>query len=161
MMRLEQAWARDLLGAFVSCEDAEFVVDAADVDYLAALRSLQQHATPKARVGLRLALWLVALAPVWHWGRLRTFFTLERGEQRALLEDLLRLRSLLPREAVAVLKLAAALALFGTESVRARTGCDVVQVTGALAGPGGRLRLPLLSEPANQIGRADGTGEAA
>jgi hypothetical protein len=125
--RVERRWARALLEAFAPTGGPGLAPRAGEVDFLATFTTLTRRARPRAAWGLRLAVWLAALAPMWLWGRLRTITGLDREARAQLLDELLRHRSFPVRELTLLLKLAAAMALLGTESVRARSGYDHVQ----------------------------------
>jgi hypothetical protein len=147
MTRLELRWAEDLLAAFAPAGGAGLAPQEGEVRYAAVLERMREQATPLAAVGLRLALWMAALSPLWLWGRLRTASRLTPGERPELLRQLLRHRSHAVRELTTLLKLVAMMALLGTESVRARSGYDNVQ-SQAQVESGVRVRLPLLHAPA-------------
>jgi hypothetical protein len=86
--------------------------------------ALLTGATPLSRLGLRLALWVVALSPLFVLGRLCTFTGLAPKERTALLDRLLEHGSFAVRESTFLLKTAACLALLGSQSVRARSHYD-------------------------------------
>jgi hypothetical protein len=97
--------------------------------------------------GLRVAIWMVAFAPLWLHGRFATFSTLARRERTQLLSRLLVHRVLAVRELTTLLKLTAAMALLGTASVRARSGYDAVQ-SPARTESAVRRQLPVLNAAA-------------
>lgn len=127
MTRLERRWAQALLEAFAPSGGPGLAPREGEVDFLGTFGTLARRARPRAAWGLRIAVWLAALAPLWLWGRLRTVCGLSRGARAALLEELLAHRSFPVRELTLLLKLAASMALLGTNSVRARSGYDHVQ----------------------------------
>ena len=127
MTRLERRWAQALLESFAPVGGPGLAPLPGEVDYLGTFGALVRRARPRAAWGLRVAVWLAALAPLWLWGRLRTVTGLSRAARTALLEELLAHRSFPVRELALLLKLAAAMALLGTSSVRARSGYDHVQ----------------------------------
>jgi len=126
MTRWEQSWATEMLAAFAPQSPDGLAPLPGEVDYQNTLRRMLRGSTPLAALGLRLSVWLVALAPIWLLGRCVTFSKLALREQSELLGRLLRHRSLGVRELVMLLKLTAAIALLGTPSVRARSGYDSV-----------------------------------
>lgn len=146
MTRFELGWAEDLLAAFAPSSGPGLAPIRGEVHYAAVFARMRREATPLAAIGLRLAIWLAALAPLWLWGRLRTASRLAPGERPELLRQLLRHRSFAVRELTTLLKLVAMMALLGSESVRARSGYDNVQST-ARVESGVRVRLPMLREP--------------
>jgi hypothetical protein len=145
MTRFELRWAEDLLAAFAPPNGPGLAPHAGEVRYAAVFARMRREATPLAAIGLRLAIWLAALAPLWLWGRLRTASLLTPGERPELLRQLLRHRSFAVRELTTLLKLVAMIALLGTDSVRARSGYDNVQSTARIES-GVRVRLPLVRE---------------
>ena len=80
MMRFERRWAQHLLAAFAPAGLGRGALAAPDeVDYLGVLARMRAKATPLAALGLRLAVWIAALAPLWLWGKLATISTLAHG----------------------------------------------------------------------------------
>jgi hypothetical protein len=141
MMRFERRWAQHLLAAFAPPASSEGLSPGpTEVDYLGVLARMRSKASPLAAIGLRLAVWLAALAPLWLWGRLTTISTLANERRPQLLRELLGHRTFAVRELTMLLKLCAAMALLGTPSVRARSGYDPLD---ASREAGARLRLPI------------------
>lgn len=124
MLSFERRWARHLLGAFAPVGGSGLAPREGEVDYVTALGRMMRGATPLAALGIRLALWLAALAPFWLWGRLTTITKLANERRTELLGQLLRHRLFAVRELALLLKLCAAMALLGTPSVRARSSYD-------------------------------------
>lgn len=127
-MAFEERWVRVILGSFAPEAALGLSPREGEVDYVATFRGMRQSARPVARIGLRLALWLIALSPVWLTGRPRTLTDCALRARQALLARLLDHRAFAVREAALVLKLAACLALFASDAVRARSGYDTVAV---------------------------------
>jgi hypothetical protein len=147
MMAFEQRWARQLLAAFAPEGGPGLAPAAGEVDYLSVLRRMMHEATPLARLGLRVAIWIAALAPLWSWGKLATVSKLGHERRAQLLRELLSHRAFAVRELCLLLKLCAAMALLGASSVRARSGYDHVQASGAVeSGVRERKHLPLVAE---------------
>ncbi len=146
-MGFERRWARALLAAFAPPEGSGLAPIADEVDYVGVLGRMMREATPMAALGLRMALWMAALAPCWLWGRLCTVTKLAVERRSELLGQLLVHRWFAVRELSLLLKLGAAMALLGTPSVRARSGYDHVQATDE-SESGMRVRLPLLASEA-------------
>lgn len=154
MTRWEHVWAVEVLAAFAPAsesrvsqpprENAQLAPREGEVDYLRAFRRMIAGSTPLAALGLRFAVWMVALAPIWALGRFATFSGLGRAERTELLSRLLRHGSLVVRELALLLKLTAAFALLGTPSVRERSGYDKPQVAAAVAREA-RRALPVLA----------------
>jgi len=138
----ERRWAADLLSAFAPETSADAVGRAAatgaglaplpgEVDYLAMFDRMSAGATRLAALGLRAALWLVALAPLWQRGKLQTLSTLSVRARSHALGELLVHRFFVVRELTLLLKLCASMALFASKSVRARSAYDDVSAAPA------------------------------
>jgi hypothetical protein len=135
MTRWEQAWAEAVLNAFVVDDAPGLNVRKGEVDYMPALRGMRERGTALAAFGLRAAIWMVATAPLWLFGRFALFGTLAGAERSELLSRLLSHHSFAVRELTLLLKLTAAMALLGTASVRARSHYDAPKVVAAAAQP--------------------------
>lgn len=77
-------------------------------------------AAPLTALGLRLSLWMIWLAPLWHEGRLTTLGRLHSGEREALLEVLLKHDAYLVRQAMTLLKVFYCMAFLGDTAVLAQ-----------------------------------------
>ncbi len=119
----ERRWIDAILPSFLP-EDGRLSLAADAVDYGAASEVMAAHATRLASLGLRVALWLAALSPVWMLGRPQTLDELSRPERTALLERMLAHRTYAVRGPALLLKLNASLALMQSREVRARTHYD-------------------------------------
>jgi hypothetical protein len=154
MTRFEQDWAADVLTAFTAPGAPGLQPAAGEVDYLKTFRRMRRGSTALAAFGLRLAVWMVAFAPLLLLGRVATFSRLARREQTELLARMLVHKHMLIRELTLLLKMTAAMALLGTVSVRARSGYDA-QEAAARVDNGIHLRLPVArhghSQPAEPI----------
>ena len=160
MMRWEQSWAAEVLAAFAPSSPSEprpsspphneLAPREGEVDYVRTWSRMLDGSTPLAALGLRFALWMVALAPIWLWGRFTTFSKLARAERTELLSRLLRHGSHVVRELSMLLKFAAAVALLGTPSVRARSGYDNLQPPAKIEQDTGRRQLPVI-EPGTRV----------
>ena len=73
---------------------------------------------------MRLSLWLIAWAPLWLGQAFGSMAALDARQRDVLLARLLEHRVFAVREAVFLLKLAACLALFANDDVRARSRYD-------------------------------------
>lgn len=147
MTRFEQDWTSDVLAAFTQEEAQGLTPLPGEVDYLRTFRRMCGGSTSLFAFGLRVAIWMVAFAPLWLHGRFATFSTLARRERTQLLSRLLVHRVLAVRELTTLLKLTAAMALLGTASVRARSGYDAVQ-SPARTESAVRRQLPVLNAAA-------------
>jgi hypothetical protein len=144
MTRFEQVWTADVLTAF-TVDDAEGLTPLpGEVDYLRTFQRMRRKSTKLAALGLRVAVWMVALAPLWLLGRIATFSKLKPRDRTELLVRLLAHKSMAIRELAMLLKLTAAMALLGSATARARSGYDTVQ-SAARIESGVRVRLPVVS----------------
>jgi hypothetical protein len=125
MLSFERRWARHVLAAFAPTGGPGLAPALEEVDYQDVFARMLRGASPWAAMGLRLALWIAALAPIWLWGRLTTVTKLAAERRPELLRQLLHHRAFAVRELTLLLKLCAAMALLGTPSVRARSGYDL------------------------------------
>lgn len=119
----ERRWIDAILPSFLPAESA-LAPRAGEVDYGAAAESMAAHATRLASVGLRAAVWLAALAPVWMLGRAQTIDELAPASRTELIERMLAHRAYAIRGPATLLKLNAALALMRSGDFRARTRYD-------------------------------------
>lgn len=151
MTRWEHAWAESVLTAFVIEGSPGLNVNHGEVDYLNALRRMRERGTSLAALGLRVAIWMVATAPLWLFGRFKLFGALARAERTELLGRLLTHRSFAVRELTLLLKLTAAMALLGTASVRARTHYDAQGTVFVASRLDPQPELQLRPEPARLL----------
>jgi hypothetical protein len=169
MTGLERKWAIDLLSAFApdtsSTGDQKVLAPLpGEVDYLAMFTRMRVGATKLAAFGLRAALWIIALAPLWQRGRLQTLSALPIAARSAALSALLGHRSLIVRELALLLKLCASMALFAAPGVRARSAYDDVNAapanqSGLRLKPGAR-GLVVIAEPASSTQASSQATEA-
>jgi hypothetical protein len=143
MLSFEKRWATHLLAGFAPANGSGLAPRRGEVDYAAVLMRMMREATPIAALGLRAAIWLCALAPLWLWGKLSTVSKLAVERHPDLLRELLSHRLFVVRELTMLLKLCAAMALLGAPSVRQRSGYDHVQAA-AKVESGLHVRLPML-----------------
>jgi hypothetical protein len=145
----EHRWVRATLEGFApassscspnSCSpdansvEAGLVPREGEVDWSAAFLAIGRASNPRARLGLRFALWMVALSPLWFVflprapgsppPRAATLAGVPVGMRGAYLEALLSSEIFVVRELSTLIKVAAAFAFLGTPSVRARSGYD-------------------------------------
>lgn len=144
MTPLEERWADAALRAFLEPNNqgtspTTLTTAPHEVDYLVCLRRMRAASTTKAAFGLRIAVWLVALAPLWLWGKLATIQGVPLSQRTSLVGELLTHRFFVVRELMLLLKLTASIALLGTPSVRARSRYDSVTRSKP------KTRLPLAS----------------
>ena len=139
MFAFERRWAHDALSAFAPEHGPGLAPSAGEVDYEAVLQRMLREVAPLARIGLRLAVWSAALAPLWVLGKFATISSLGSAHRPALLSALLTHRVFAVREFATLLKLCAAMALLGVPSVRSRSGYDDARATQPQSGV--RIRL--------------------
>lgn len=126
MLAFERRWAQVILSSFASESGPGLAPRESDgaIEYVGTFVGLYDSARLIARVGIRLGLWLIALAPMWLLGHMRTISRLTLEQRQTLLERLLEHRAYPVREAAFLLKLCASLAFFANDAVRARSGYD-------------------------------------
>jgi hypothetical protein len=144
LSNLERRWAVALLSAFAPSGARGLAPREGEVDYLSTAQQMLRASTPLAAVALRAAVWMAALAPLWLWGRFKTVLDLDAASRTRLLTQLVSHRGFAVRELTMLLKLAAAMALLGTPSIRQRSGYDNVQAVEKIES-GIRRKLPLLA----------------
>jgi len=168
MLAIEKRWATSILEAFAPSGPTDGLApDPGEVDYARTIGAMARAASARAALGLRLAIFLVALAPIWLWGRLTIAPRLAIDERTELLRELLAHPSFVVRELTTLLKLAAAFALLGTSTVRARSGYDRVRTDllpryAPMEQSGERVRirfLPVLAEAEADRDDDDDEGE--
>ena len=126
MWAFERRWAEAIFSSFAPEQSSGLAPRPGEVDYMATFHSMRERARLVARLGLRAALWMVALSPLWLAHRARSFARLPLAERQLLLAQLMEHRVFAIREAAFLLKLVACLALFASDEVRARSGYDGV-----------------------------------
>jgi hypothetical protein len=140
MLPCERRWAVGILRSFARIgNEPSPITDAA---YLAGYDALRIRARVVARIGLRLAVWVVAVSPLFLGRKGRFFGALDTEDRTRILEELLVHRFHPVREAAFVLKCAACLALFRDGEFRAQSGYD-----GNSNAPAGLVRLDKSGHP--------------
>jgi hypothetical protein len=120
MAPFEIDWARAIARALVPAGALGGALDGID----AGTRYAEECAASPWHVGLllRASLWLTWLAPLWLWGRPRSFAGLDAEAQATLLEKLLAHPRYLVRTATVFLKLVLCQVLLGDEATLAQLG---------------------------------------
>ncbi|MCA9576742.1 MAG: hypothetical protein R3B40_00675 [Polyangiales bacterium] len=118
MIAIEKRWAEAVLSGFTAGGAGDPRLPLEGVDYPGAIASLVDHGNAISAVGVRLALCAIATAPAWHWGQPRTMVELAPEERAALLTELLEHHTFAVRELAILMKIQAAMALFGSPAVR-------------------------------------------
>ncbi len=135
MTRFENAWACATFGAIYPA-DPRLGPSAASLDVEGYLVDVRTNAQFRTALGLRLALWMVALAPLFVLRRFATITGLAESEREALLRALL-VNPLYPvRQLVILLKAIAALLYARAPEIRAAIAPPLPD---ALADTGPRL----------------------
>ena len=120
LSRTEERWAFAALGAiYPSRATAGLPVGVCDLDLGGYLRDLFAHVPVTVAVGLRAAIWIVALAPPFVLHRMATVIGLDAEERRVLVARLLASPRYGVRQLVVALKAIGGLLFGGAEGVRA------------------------------------------
>ena len=123
ILPFERHWAAAVLEGFAPPGGEGLAPAPGEVDYLGVHLRLLAATPPTARLGLRFAVMLAALSPLWLFKRGSTLAGLPPAERAAFLGRLLRMRGPVG-ELTTLLKLCASIALLGKSSVRERSGYD-------------------------------------
>ncbi len=135
MTGFEERWAVTALASFApegpadGGPQADEVLPAVtprpgEVDYLQTLRTMLGGANLVGRLGIRLAIWLIAFSPFWSLHRFRTLGGLLPPERSTLIHRLLEHPWFAVRELCLLLKVVTCMALLAPGPVRARTAFD-------------------------------------
>lgn len=124
MLAFERTWAVSILEGFAPTDGPGLAPVAGEADYLGSIQKMMRASTAKAAFGLRIGLWIAALAPVWLMGKLSTIRDLSPSGRADLLRRLLAHRSFIVRELTLLLKLGACMAIFAHPGLRARSNYD-------------------------------------
>jgi hypothetical protein len=120
LTKLETRWAEAAMGAiFPGSRDAG-LADIRAMDLRGFLSQVMTIVPFQAALGLRLAVWIVALAPLFVLGRFATIVGLDQAGREVVIEKLLASRSYAVRSLVMILKTIGALLYAGDDAVRAR-----------------------------------------
>ncbi len=120
LTKLEITWAEAAMGAiFPGSRDAG-LTDIRAMDLRGFLAQVMATVPFQAALGLRLAVWIVALAPLFVLRRFATIAGLDQAGREKVIEKLLVNRSYAVRSLVMILKTIGALLYAGDDAVRAR-----------------------------------------
>lgn len=120
LTKLEISWAEASMGAiFPGSRDAG-LTDIRAMDLRGFLAQVMATVPFQAALGLRLAVWIVALAPLFVLRRFATIAGVDQAERESVIEKLLASRSYPVRSLVMILKTIGALLYAGDDAVRAR-----------------------------------------
>lgn len=142
LCRTERRWAFAALGAiYPSGASPALSIGVCDLDLGAYLRDVFRTIPLTAALGLRVAIWIVALAPPFVLGRMVTVLGLEPAERARLIEKLVASSSYGVRQLVTALKAVGGLLFGGAGSVQ----------SAILGPPGDQGRPPQLLSPSALI----------
>lgn len=117
---IENRWAEAAMGAIFPGSREEGLTDIRAMDVRGFLARLVASVPAKAALGLRLAVWIVALAPLFVLGRLATISGLAQADRERVVAALVMSRNYALRSLVMILKTMGALLYAGDDAVRAR-----------------------------------------
>jgi hypothetical protein len=120
LTRWEDRWAQAAIGAIFPGLPEEGFGDIAAMDVPGFLRRVLRAVPFRAALGLRLAIWLVAFAPLFVVGRWTTIAGLALAERETLIARLGASETYAIRSLVMILKTMGALLYAGDDGVRAR-----------------------------------------
>jgi len=95
-----------------------------EVDYVHAYELIADAGTDRARLGVRAALWITLLAPIWMGIAFASMKSLPIDKRAEIIDRMLASNTFIVRELALLMKIGAAFALMGTRSVRARSNYD-------------------------------------
>ena len=127
MFRFERRWALQIFDTILpSGADPRLPMGARDFPLDRFLVDLQQHASRRFLLGLRIAIWLVVWAPILFIRRLRRFPGLATDDRLKVLQKMAGSRVYFVRELVTLLKMVACLAFCGMPVIQSQVGFDRV-----------------------------------
>jgi hypothetical protein len=120
LSRLEMGWAEASMGAIFPGSSEAGLADIQAMDVRGFLAQVMHVVPFQAALGLRLAVWLVALAPLFVLGRLCTIAGLSPADREKVVGKLVASPAYAIRSLVLILKTMGALLYAGDDAVRAR-----------------------------------------
>jgi len=120
LSRMELSWAEASMGAIFPGSSESGLAGIQAMDLRGFLAQVMRVVPFQAALGLRLAVWLVALAPLFVLGRLRTIARLSLEDREKVVARLVASRAYAIRSLVLILKTMGALLYAGDDAVRAR-----------------------------------------
>jgi hypothetical protein len=127
LTKLETTWAEAAMGAIFPGSREAGLADIRGMDLRGFLSQVVTTVPFQAALGLRLAIWIVALAPLFVLGRFATVVGLDQAGREQLIVRLLAHRSYALRSLVLILKTIGALLYAGDDAVRARMNTPAPQ----------------------------------
>lgn len=144
----ERRWIRGSMEAFLPPGGSGLTLAAGEADYVGAAETFGTHANLRGALGLRLAVWLVALSPVFLLGRFCAIDSLELAVRSELITRLLSHPVYPVRGLSLLIKVAASFAIFAAPGVRARSGYDKPSTATQRAA---RRALPVVSSDERKV----------
>jgi hypothetical protein len=120
LTRWENAWTEAALGAIFPGSDVEGFAAISGMNVVSFMNDVMRNVPFKAALGLRAAIWLIALSPLLLFERLTTIVHLREADRERLVSRLVASRCYAIRSLVLLLKTIGALLYAGNESVRSR-----------------------------------------
>lgn len=120
LTKFEMTWAEAAMNAIFPGSRDEGIEAISDMDLRGFLTQVMRTVPLQAAVGLRLAVWVVALAPLFVIGRLATIARLDTKDRERVIGRLLANPWYPLRSIVLILKTIGALLFAGDDAVRAR-----------------------------------------
>jgi hypothetical protein len=117
---LENTWAEAALGTIFPGSIAEGLADIGGMDVRGHMSEVMARAPFNVAFGLRVAIWLVALAPLFVIGRAATITRIGAVDRERVIASLIASKYYLLRSLLMVLKTIGALLYAGDDGVRAR-----------------------------------------
>ena len=117
---IENRWAEAAMGAIFPGSREQGLTDIRAMDVRGFLARVVASVPSKVALGLRLAVWIVALAPLFVLGRLATITSLAQADRERVVAALVMSRNYALRSLVMILKTMGALLYAGDDAVRAR-----------------------------------------
>ncbi len=120
LTRLEIAWGSAALAAIFPGSSEQGLAAIGTMNVAGYLGEVMKGLPIRAALGLRMAVWIVALAPVFVLGRFVTIARLLQAEREAVIAHLMASESYVLRSLTLFLKTFGALLYAGTGAIRAR-----------------------------------------
>jgi hypothetical protein len=120
LTRLENGWAEAALGAIFPGSDGEGLAGIGAMDVRAFMGDVLRTVPFQAALGLRAAIWLIALSPLFLFVRLTTIVHMAQCDRERLVSRLIASRWYAIRSLVLLLKTIGALLYAGDDGVRSR-----------------------------------------
>jgi hypothetical protein len=123
----ENAWAGAALGAMFPGSGEVGLDGIGGMDVAGFLRAMMRRLPLRSALGLRAAVWIAALAPLFELGRATTITRLKPSDRERLVVRLVKSRLYVVRSLVLMLKTFGALLYVSDASVRSRLGRSAVR----------------------------------